>query len=171
MTSDQIQLIKATVPVLREHGVLLTSHFYKRMFENNPELKHIFNMGNQQNNKKQTALAMAVLAYAEYIETPEVLLPVVDHIGHKHTSLDIRPEHYTIVGRHLIASIQEVLGDAATPELLEAWTLAYSKLADLMAGHEQKLYIKQTERTGGWAGWRPFVVKQKVKESEEITSF
>ena len=95
MTSDQIQLIKATVPVLREHGVLLTSHFYKRMFEYNPELKHIFNTGNQQNNKQQTALAMAVLAYAEYIETPEVLLPVVDHIGHKHTSLDIRPEHYT----------------------------------------------------------------------------
>ena len=132
MTEEQIKLIKATVPVLKEHGVTLTKHFYQRMFTHNPELKHVFNMGNQQNNKQQTALALAVLAYAEHIEDPSVLLPVVDTIGHKHASLDIRPEHYAIVGKHLIASISEVLGEGATPELLEAWTLAYGQLADLM---------------------------------------
>src|SRR5690606_38060983 len=171
MTTEQKQLISGTVPILREHGVALTSHFYQRMFTHNPELKHIFNMGNQKNNKQQQALAMAVLAYAEHIENPSVLLPVVDSIGHKHTSLDIRPEHYAIVGRHLIASIAEVLGDAATPELLEAWTQAYQQLASLMSGHEQKLYDVQTNQRGGWSGWRPFTVKRKVKESEEITSF
>lgn len=171
MTSEQKELVKATVPVLKEHGVLLTSHFYKRMFEHNPELKHIFNMGNQQNKKQQTALAMAVLAYAEHIENPGVLMPVVDHIGQKHTSLDIRPEHYAIVGKHLIVSIKEVLGDVASDELLAAWAVAYQQLADLMTGHEQGIYAEQTTKKGGWTGWRPFVVKQKVKESEEITSF
>lgn len=171
MTTEQKQLILGTVPVLREHGVALTSHFYQRMFTHNPELKHIFNMGNQKNNKQQQALAMAVLAYAEHIENPSVLLPVIDSIGHKHTSLDIRPEHYAIVGRHLIASIAEVLGDAATPQLLEAWTAAYKQLAGLMSGHEQKLYDVQTHQRGGWSGWRPFTIKQKVQESEEITSF
>lgn len=171
MTTEQKQLILGTVPVLREHGVALTSHFYQRMFTHNPELKHVFNMGNQRNSRQQEALAMAVLAYAEHIEDPSVLLPVVNNIGHKHTSLDIRPEHYAIVGKHLIASIREVLGDAATPELLEAWTLAYQQLAGLMSGHEQTLYAAQSEQRGGWTGWRPFTVKQKVKESEEITSF
>ncbi|MDR2283125.1 MAG: NO-inducible flavohemoprotein [Sphingobacterium sp.] len=171
MTTDQIQLVKSTVPILKEHGVLLTSHFYKRMFVHNPELKHVFNMGNQQNSKQQTALAMAVLAYAEHIENPAVLMPAVDHIGHKHTSLDIRPEHYAIVGQHLIASISEVLGDAASPELLEAWTLAYQQLAAIMSGHEQKIYSQQTAKKGGWTGWRPFVVRERVKESNEITSF
>lgn len=171
MTADQKELVKATVPILKEHGVLLTTHFYKRMFEHNPELKHVFNMGNQQNNKQQTALAMAVLAYAEHIENPGVLMPVVNGIGHKHTSLSIRPEHYVIVGNHLIASIGEVLGDGATPELLEAWTVAYNQLASLMSGHEQTIYDQQTAKSGGWSGWRPFIVKQKVKESDEITSF
>ncbi|MCT4071368.1 NO-inducible flavohemoprotein [Elizabethkingia anophelis] len=171
MTNEQKKLVKGTVPVLKEHGILLTTHFYNRMFQHNPELKNIFNMGNQQNSKQQTALAMAVLAYAEHIENPSVLLPVVDSIGHKHTSLDIRPEHYTIVGKHLIASIQEVLGEAATPELLEAWTIAYNQLASLMSGHEQDLYKKHIEQKGGWSGWRPFVVKQKIVESTEITSF
>lgn len=166
-----MQLVKNTAPILREHGVLLTTHFYNRMFTHNPELKHVFNMGNQQNSKQQTALAMAVLAYAENIENPAVLMPTVGHIGHKHTSLDIRPEHYVIVGQHLIASISEVLGEGATPELLEAWTLAYQQLAAIMSGHEQKIYAAQTAKKGGWTGWRPFIVKEKVKESEEISSF
>ena len=171
MNEQQITLIKATVPILKENGVLLTRYFYERMFKHNPELKHVFNMGNQQSGKQQTALAMAVLAYAENIENPGVLMGVVDHIGHKHTSLDIRPEHYQIVGNHLISSIKEVLGDAASDELLEAWTLAYNQLAAIMSGHEAKIYTDKVNHPGGWTGWRPFIVKERVKESEEITSF
>lgn len=171
MNEQQIALIKATVPVLKENGVLLTSYFYERMFKHNPELKHVFNMGNQKSGKQQTALAMAVLAYAENIENPSVLMGVVDHIGHKHTSLDIRPEHYQIVGNHLISSIKEVLGEGATDELLEAWTIAYNQLAAIMSGHEAHIYDDKVKKSGGWTGWRPFTVKDRVNESEEITSF
>jgi len=114
---------------------------------------------------------MAVLAYAEHIDDPSVLFPVVDSIGHKHTSLDIRAEHYAIVGKHLIASIKEVLGEAATDDLLGAWAVAYQELADLMSGHEQQIYNQKVNEKGGWTGWRPFVVKDKVVESTEITSF
>jgi len=171
MTPNQQQLVKATVPVLKAYGVALTTHFYNRMFTHNPELKHIFNMGNQVNGKQQTALAMAVLAYAEHIDNPAVLMPVIDSIGHKHTSLSIRAEHYAIVGQHLLASIAEVLGEAATPQLLDAWATAYRQLAGIMSGHEQSLYHQQLEKKGGWTGWKPFTVKQKTKESAEITSF
>ena len=171
MTPDQKALVTATVSTLRAHGVALTTHFYRRMFDHNPELKNVFNLGNQQTGKQQTALAMAVLAYAEHIEDPSVLVPAVTKIGHKHVSLDIRPEHYAIVGQHLIASIGEVLGEAATPALLDAWTVAYGKLASLMSGLESGLYQKAVSQVGGWTGWRPFAVKQKVAESAEITSF
>ena len=39
LTKEQIELVKTTVPVLREHGVALISHFYKRMLSHNPELR------------------------------------------------------------------------------------------------------------------------------------
>jgi nitric oxide dioxygenase len=52
ITKEQKELVKATVPVLKEHGVLLTTHFYNRMFTHNLELKNVFNMGNQQNSKQ-----------------------------------------------------------------------------------------------------------------------
>ncbi len=171
ITNVQKEHIKATVPVLREHGVALTTHFYSRMFRHNPELKNVFNMGNQGIGKQQLSLALAVLAYAENIEDPSALVPAVTKIGHKHVSLGIRPEHYNIVGRHLLASIKEVLGDAATDELVEAWAVAYWQLADLMTGLEMKLYSESVAKEGGWTGWRPFSVKQKTEESEEITSF
>ena len=170
MTTDQKLQIAATVPILKEHGVLLTTHFYNRMLTGNPELKNVFNIGNQTSGKQQTALAMAVLAYAENIENPSVLMPVLDRIGQKHVSLDIRPEHYAIVGRHLLASIKEVLGDAANQDIMEAWEIAYNQLAGIMSGHEAVLYQSQITDEG-WTGWRPFQVKHKTRESEEITSF
>lgn len=171
LTPDEKTIIKATVPLLREGGIALTTHFYKRMFEHNPELKNIFNMGNQSGGKQQTALAMAVLAYAENIDDPTVLLPVVNKIAQKHTSLNIRAEHYPIVGKHLVASIREVLGEAATPAVIEAWTNAYNQLAAIFIDYEAGLYVEQSTKPGGWSGWRPFIVRKKIKESEEVTSF
>lgn len=171
LTESHKATILATVPILRENGVTLTKYFYNRMFTHNPELKNLFNMGNQQNGKQQTALAMAVLAYAENISNPGVLMPVVDMIGHKHSSLDIQPAQYAIVGENLIESIKEVLGELATDDVIESWSLAYQQLADLMIGHEQNIYNQKIARQNGWTGWKPFKVINKVVESEEITSF
>ena len=171
MTNHQKDLVRATVPVLKEHGVALTTYFYNRMLANNPELKNVFNSANQHTNAQPTALAMAVLAYAENIDDPSVLKEAVNRIANKHVSLDIRPEHYAIVGKHLVASISEVLGNAATPELIDAWTTAYSELAAIFISAEADLYSGSVAKEGGWTGWRPFIVKKKQRESREITSF
>lgn len=65
-------------------------------------------------------------------------------ISHKHRSLGVKPEHYPIVGQHLLAAIQEVLGEAATPEILQAWAEAYGIIADAFIGVEADMY-HQTE--------------------------
>lgn len=171
LTKQQIELVKATVPVLREHGVALTSHFYKRMLSHNPELMQVFNMVHQRAGFQQQALAGAVLAYAENIENLPALLGAVAHIANKHVSVGIRAEHYPIVGKHLIASIKEVLGDAATPELIDAWTAAYMQLADVLIGAEKAIYDKNAVAEGGWTGWRFFKVAEKSKQTDNVTSF
>ena len=171
LTKQQIELVKATVPVLREHGVALTSHFYKRMLSHNPELMQVFNMGHQRAGFQQQALAGAVLAYAENIENLPALLGAVAHIANKHVSVGIRAEHYPIVGKHLIASIKEVLGDAATPELIDAWTAAYMQLADVLIGAEKAIYDENAVAEGGWTGWRFFKVAEKSKQTDNVTSF
>jgi nitric oxide dioxygenase len=172
LSADTRNLVKGTAPILKTHGLALTKHFYARMFEHNPELKQIFNQGNQQSSAQQQALAMAVAAYADHIDNPGVLLPVLKLVANKHVSLGIRAEHYPVVGKHLIASIREVLGaTAATDDLLAAWTAAYGQLAQILIDLENSLYLESTQKEGGWSGWRGFVVHQKEVESEEITSF
>ncbi|MFZ6689374.1 NO-inducible flavohemoprotein [Undibacterium sp. SXout11W] len=171
LDSTTRELIKSTVPVLTQHGVTLTRHFYARMFAHNPELKPMFNQTSQQAGRQQQALAMAVLAYAEHIDNPEVLQPVLTLVANKHASLGIRAEHYPIVGKHLLASIQEVLGDASSEALIAAWAAAYGQLADFLIAQENNIYQQAANQNGGWSGWRSFRVEKTVIESDEIKSF
>lgn len=140
--------IKASLPVLREHGLTITGTFYKNMFEEHPELRNLFNMGNQAQGVQQQSLASAVFAYAANFEHPEVLAPIVTRIAHKHASLGITSKHYPIVGRHLLGAIKQVLGDVATPELIEAWAEAYGALAGVLTEEEHKLYLASGQEAG-----------------------
>ncbi|MBJ9986227.1 NO-inducible flavohemoprotein [Acinetobacter sp. S40] len=171
MTPQQIDLVKATVPVLRENGVALTGYFYNRMLGNHPELKETFNMGHQRSGAQAQALAGAVLAYAENIEDPSVLLPVVELIAHKHVSLNIQSPDYGIVGENLLHSISEVLSISMEDPLIAAWAAAYGQLADLFISTEKAIYAQHQHTQGSWLGWRNFKIAKKVVESEEITSF
>jgi len=166
-----IDIIKSTVPVLEEHGEQITTVFYKRMFENHPELLNIFNHANQKQGRQQRALAGTVYAAAKYIDNLEMILPVVNQIAHKHRSLGILPEHYPIVGKYLLLGIKEVLGDAATDEIIHAWTEAYDVIADAFISVEAEMYDEAASQNGGWKGFRPFIVANRVEESEVITSF
>ena len=166
-----IEIIKSTVPVLEKHGETITTRFYQLMFGNHPELLNIFNHANQKQGRQQKALAGTVYAAAMYIDNLEAILPVVKQIAHKHRSLGIKPEHYPIVGKHLLLAIKDVLGDAATDEIIDAWGQAYNLIADAFISVEAEMYEEAATQDGGWDGFRNFVVDRKVVESEVITSF
>ena len=138
-----IEIIKSTVPALQQHGVEITTHFYQTMFKNNPEVKPLFNMDRQENGEQPKALAMTVLAAAQNIDQLESLLPVVQKIGQKHVNAKIKPEHYPIVGKNLLIAIKEVLGDAATEEVIAAWGKAYEVIAQVFIDIEKGIYEKQ----------------------------
>ncbi|MCP3026980.1 NO-inducible flavohemoprotein [Halobacillus sp. A5] len=171
LSEKTIRTVKSTVPVLAEYGEAITTHFYKRMFENHPELKNMFNMTNQKAGRQPRALANAVYAAAQHIDHLEAILPAVDQIAEKHRSLNVKPEHYPIVGEYLLLAIKEVLGDAATDDIMEAWGEAYGAIADVFIKVEQEKYRQTKEQQGGWTGYRDFKVSRKVKESDVITSF
>jgi len=171
LTPATTATVKATAPVLAEHGFAIVSRFYQRMLGAHPELKNIFNLRHQERGEQQRALAAAVLAYATHIDDLAALGPAVARIAHKHASLGVVPEQYPIVGEHLLAAIREVLGDAATDAIVGAWAEAYGQLAEIMISTEAALYDAAAARPGGWRGWRNFVVRHKRAESGVVTSF
>ncbi|EUJ32193.1 globin domain-containing protein [Listeria cornellensis] len=140
ITEEQKQIVKSTAPILKEHGKEITSIFYKKMFEAHPELRNYFNLTNQEIGTQPLALANTVYLAAENIEQLDVLLPQVKTIAHKHRSLTIKAEHYPIVGEYLLKGIAEYLGDAATPEILDAWGAAYGIIAEIFIEVEQEMY-------------------------------
>lgn len=140
LNQKTIDIVKSTVPALKENGVEITKTFYKIMFENNPEVKEMFNMDKQESGAQPKALAMTVLAAAQNIDNLEVLLPAVKKIGQIHVNTNVKPEHYPIVGKNLLLAIKEVLGDAATDEVLQAWAEAYEVIAKVFIDVEKKIY-------------------------------
>lgn len=138
-----IEIIKSTVPVLQERGVEITTHFYKIMFENNPEVKAMFDMSKQASGAQPVALATTVLAAAKNIDKLETLLPAVQKIGQRHVEVAVKPEHYPIVGANLLQAIKDVLGEAATDEVLAAWEKAYGVIADVFISVEKDLYAQK----------------------------
>ncbi|MEH0834254.1 NO-inducible flavohemoprotein [Pectobacterium cacticida] len=169
LDSQTIAIVKSTIPLLAETGPKLTAHFYDRMFTHNPELKDIFNMSNQRNGDQREALFDAICAYATNIENLPALLPAVERIAQKHASFNIQADQYQIVGRHLLATLDEMFSPGQ--EVLDAWGKAYGVLANVFTQRESDIYRSTEAKEGGWRGVRPFRIVSKQPQSTVITSF
>lgn len=171
LSEQTIAIVKATVPALEAHGLEIVRTMYARMFED-PAIRALFNQSHHgETGSQPKALTGAILAYARNIDNLGVLGEAVERISQKHVGLQILPEHYPAVANALLGSIREVLGEAATDEVLEAWGEAYWFLANILIGREKTIYADLAASDGGWSGWREFRVDEKIRESEIVTSF
>lgn len=166
VNKEEIEIINSTVPILQEKGVEITSLFYKRLFEQHPELRDVFNQPNQKQGFQSTALATAVLAAAQHIDDLTPIVPVVMPVAHKHCALQVMPEHYPIVGENLLIAIQEVTGLEADDPIIQTWGKAYGEIADAFIGIEKGLYAEMS-----WDGFKPFEVLAVRMETDIIKSF
>lgn len=172
LSASDRAIVKATVPLLESGGETLTTHFYKKMLNEYPQVRPLFNPAHQASGDQPRALANGLLMYARHIDQLEQLGDLLAKIINKHVALQILPEHYPIVGSCLLSAISEVLGDeVATDEVLQAWGRAYQQLADVLIGAESAIYEQKAQAPGGWRGTREFKLVSKVAESSEITSF
>lgn len=169
LDSQTIEVVRSTLPLLAETGPKLTAYFYDRMFAHNPELKEIFNMSNQRNGDQREALFNAICAYGANIDNLEVLLPAVEKIAQKHASFRIQADQYQIVGKHLLATLDEMLNPGQ--DVLDAWGKAYGVLAQVFIDREGEIYCDSAAQPGGWEGTRAFRITAKTPQSALITSF
>ncbi|MAT15016.1 MAG: NO-inducible flavohemoprotein [Planctomyces sp.] len=170
LSAKTIEIVKQITPAVAANAETITQCFYKRMFAGNPEVKAYFNAAHQHSGGQQRALAGAICAYFTHIDNPGALGPAIELIAQKHCSLGIQKEQYPIVGKHLLDAIKEVMGDAATPEIIAAVAEAYGFLAEVCIDREAAIYDEQLALPGGWNGYRKFEVFRKEPESSEVVS-
>jgi len=137
MTNETKAIIKATAPVLKEHGEAITTAMYKVLFEKYPQTQELFKNAAPDQYKK---LANAVYAYAANIDQLENLGKGIEQMAMAHVKTQVLPEHYPMVADALLQAIKTVLGDAATDEVMAAWEEAYGFLAQVLINREKELY-------------------------------
>ena len=165
-------VVEATLPAVGQHVGEIARRFYGRLFAAHPELLDgTFNRGNQARGEQQQALAGSVAAFATALVStpgspPEKLL---SRIAHKHASLGIRPDQYQVVHDNLMRAIVDVLGDAVTPPVAEAWDEVYWLMANALINQERGLYSARGVRPT--TVWRPWEVEKKIRETADVVTF
>jgi hemoglobin-like flavoprotein len=81
----------------------------------------------------QKLMSTIALAVGSLDKLPE-LVPVVQDLGRRHAGYGVKDEHYDIVAQALLWTLGKGLGPDFTPEVKDAWTAAYTILADTMKG-------------------------------------
>ncbi|HAR3617131.1 TPA: nitric oxide dioxygenase [Staphylococcus aureus] len=166
LTEQEKDIIKQTVPLLKEKGTEITSIFYPKMFKAHPELLNMFNQTNQKRGMQSSALAQAVIAAAVNIDNLSVIKPVIMPVAYKHCALQVYAEHYPIVGENLLKAIQDVTGLEEHDPVIQAWAKAYGVIADVFIQIEKEIYDQMM-----WIGFKPFKITNIKQESEDIKSF
>lgn len=59
LSPEHRAIVKATVPLLESGGEALTTHFYKMLIDENPEVRPMFNQAHQASGAQQRALPTA----------------------------------------------------------------------------------------------------------------
>lgn len=164
--------VRATLPAVGAAIGDITELFYGKLFAAHPELiRDLFNRGNQNAGLQKQALAGSIAAFATHlVEHPEARPDVMlSRIAHKHASLGVTREQYPIVHKHLFEAIVEILGEAVTPEVAEAWDEVYWLMANALITIEERLYAEQQVLAGDV--WRAWTVAARVEETADCTTF
>jgi nitric oxide dioxygenase len=167
-------IVRATLPVVRQHLETITGVFYDTMLTEQPELLDVFSRSAQATGAQRQALARAVTAFAASLTgAPDAdTLPIevmIGRIAHRHASLGIHPEQYTLVGKYLLQAVGTVLGAAVTPQIAAAWDELYWLFAVRLIGRESRLYTGAGVTTE--QPWRRFVLAHRQDDATDTVSF
>lgn len=142
LSEQVIALVKSTAPALQAHGEAITTRMYERLFVND-DVRDMFDRAAQDSGEQPRRLAAAILGYAQNVDKLQNLTPVVERMVQRHIETGVRAEHYPLVADALLPAIRDILGDAASDEVLAAWGEAYWFLADILIAKEEEAYALQ----------------------------
>jgi hemoglobin-like flavoprotein len=127
VTPDQIALVEGTLGRLDLDR--LTVDFYRRAFEEEPSLTDMFT---SEPAVQRARFAAELDEIVRAMRSLEVFEPRVRALGEAHRAFGVQAAHYQLMGRALLGALAAALGPAWTPEVEDAWGLAYNLTAETM---------------------------------------
>jgi hemoglobin-like flavoprotein len=127
MTPRQIELVTTTLESLDLDTLAI--RFYEQAFASDPSLAAMFTsdpaIQRARFGMELAALMTSIRELDDFCESTMAL-------GARHRTYGVHPAHYRLMGHALLSSLSEALGEGWTPEVEEAWALAYNLTAEMM---------------------------------------
>lgn len=129
MDNTTIQLVQNSWQKIIAIGPQAAALFYQNLFDADPALKPLFKGDLQAQGKK--LIEMISIAVNKLTEL-NILIPVLQNLGKRHSGYGVQDCHYDIVGAALMKTLGQGLGNEFTQDVKTAWTNVYGVMADVM---------------------------------------
>ena len=111
------------------HELHLGEIFYARLFAAAPYLKAMFHNTPAEQARKLIASLETIV---RNFEDPESSAALLADLGRRHASYGVKAEHYDLVIKVMIESMEQLLGPNADQRLLDEWRMALRLISDQM---------------------------------------
>lgn len=129
MNQTEIAIVQSTWAEVKPIAGDAAKLFYRRLFELDPEIRHLF----VRDPEDQGRRLMAMLDFAiSRLDRVEMIVATLEQLGLRHVGYGVRDEHYDVVGAALLWTLEAGLGARFDREAKAAWSSAYQLLADTM---------------------------------------
>ena len=126
LTERQLELIRSSFTALRDDPQPKSIEFYDALFRHAPELRGMF----RDDLAGQGMRFMATLAaIVDNLHNPGAMEARYADLGAGHRALGVKASDFEPMGRALIDTLRETVGDDFTPEMQEAWETAYAEFS------------------------------------------
>jgi hemoglobin-like flavoprotein len=130
MTPDQIERVRASWTLIVPIAETVAARFYERLFELDPALRPLFNHVDPQTQRRKLVQTLAIVVAG--VDNLWRLLPAIEALGRRHVDYGVRDADYATVGKALLSTFEQGLGDAFDEATRDAWTAAYELLSTAM---------------------------------------
>ena len=130
LTAKEIALVKKSwVSIRKIDPGIIADVFYTKLFHDNPELRKMF----PQNMEGQYGKLIDMLnTIIERLEKLDDLKGDIVQMAKRHVNYGVLPQHYNMVGKALLWTLQKNLGNEWNAELRTAWVNCYAVLSGTM---------------------------------------
>ena len=140
MKESEILLVKRSWRIFREiDPVLIGDVFYSKLFSFNPSLRKMFPSNMSHQYQKLMEMINTIIARLDKLDE---LSDEISAMAQRHVHYGVRAGHYKLVGKALLWTLKQGLGNDWTPELEEGWTKCYALLSGEMIRASQQNSVK-----------------------------
>jgi hemoglobin-like flavoprotein len=130
VSPEQILLVRSSWPAVASRADALATAFYQHLFAIDGSAARLFAATNMEAQRTKLTQSLAVVVAA--LDDPDRLLPPLAALGKRHAGYGVDDRHFDTVGDALLWALSDVLGEAFTTDVRDAWARAYAVVASIM---------------------------------------